>query len=260
MKQGTIKTILFLAAFCVLIGCGNRLEEKGFAVSPTENNDENKVDGISQDSLTFATKPSNVLLTGIPKYRLATIYKVNYNKDKTTFIGSNDYHFNYQNIGETTGNQWNSNYLPGFEAVYGYNMVNVSHHDTETQKQKTFFDKPVLIKTLYYPSFSKDTLNYEPVNRNYFMISVYDEDTNKDGFLNVKDLRRFYHFDINANNKRNLTPANYSIYKSEYDRSNDLVYIFAQLDENQNGLIDDGEDVHIFWIDLKNPERTGRQY
>ena len=135
-------------------------------------------------------------------------------------------------------------------------MVNVSHHDTETQKQKTFFDKPVLIKTLYYPSFSKDTLNYEPVNRNYFMISVYDEDTNKDGFLNVKDLRRFYHFDINANNKRNLTPANYSIYKSEYDPSNDLVYIFAQLDENQNGLIDDGEDVHIFWIDLKNPERT----
>jgi hypothetical protein len=260
MKQRTINTISLLIAFCGLIGCGNRLEEKGFAVSPTENNDENKADGISKDSLTFATRPSSVLLTGIPKYRLATIYKVNYNKDKTTFIGSNDFHFNYERFGETNGNQWNYNYLPGFEAVYGYNMVNVSHYDIETQKQKNFFDKPVLIKTLYYPSFSKDTLNYQPVNRNYYMISIYDEDTNKDGFINLKDLRRFYYFDINANNKRNLVPANYSVYKSEYDPTNDLVYIFAQLDENQNGLIDEAENAHIFWIDLKNPERNGRQY
>jgi len=260
MKLRTVKTILLLTVFCALIGCGNKLEEKGFAVVPSENAEENKADGISKDSLIFPTKPSNVLLTGIPRYRLTTIYKVNFNKDKTTFIGSNDYHFNYEKLGETNGNQWNYNYLPGFEAVYGYNMVNVSHYDIETQKGKSFFNKPVLIKTLYYPSFSKDTLNYRPVNRNYFMISVYDEDTNKDGFINVKDLRHFYHFDIAANSKRNLVPANYSIYKSEYDPANDFVYLFAQLDENQNGLIDEGEAVHIFWIDLKNPEKTGRQY
>lgn len=261
MQRRLTKTIFILAAFCGLIGCGNKLEEKGFAVkSTTDENDENKVDGISKDSLTFATKPSNVLLTGIPQYRLATIYKVNYNKDKTTFIGSNDYHFNYEKIGETNGNQWNYNYLPGFESVYGYNMINVSHYDTEKQNRKNFFGKPVLIKTLYYPSFSKDTLNYKPVNRNYFMISVYDNDTNKDGYINVKDLRRFYHFDIDANNKKELVPTNYSVYKSEYDSANDFIYIFAQLDKNENGQIDEGEDVHIFWIDLKNPEKTGRQY
>jgi len=260
MKPVTIKTIFIVALFYGLIGCGNRLEEKGFAVSSSDTSDENKIDGISKDSLSFVTRPSNVLLTGIPQFRLATIYKVNYNKDKTTFIGSNDYHFNYENFAETNGNQWNYNYLPGFEAVYGYNMVNVSHYNTETQKQKNFFEKPVLIKTLYYPSFSKDTLNYKPINRNFFMVSVYDEDTNKDGFINIKDLRRFYHFDINANNKRDFVPANYSVYKSEYDPANDFINIFAQLDENQNGQIEDGEAVHIFWIDLANPERTGRQY
>jgi hypothetical protein len=259
MKRQTINAIFLFVAFTGLMGCGNRLEEKGFAVSQTES-DREKVDGISRDSLIFATRPSNVLLTGIPQYRLVTIYKVNYNKDKTTFIGANDYHFNYERLGETDGNQWNYNYLPGFEAVYGYNMVNVSHYDIQTQKQKNFFDKPVLIKTLYYPSFSKDTLNYKPVNRNYFMISVIDEDTNKDGYINVKDLRHFYHFDIDANNKSNLVPANYSVYKSEYDPANDFVYIFAHLDENQNGLIGEVETSHIFWIDLKNPERTGRQY
>jgi hypothetical protein len=262
MKPTLAAVIFILTFFCGVTGCGDKLEEKGFAVTSatTDENSESTADGISNDSLSFATKPSNILLTGLPQYRLATIYKVNYNKDKSTFIGSNDYHFNYDKIGETNGNQWNYNYLPGFEAVYGYNMVNVSHHDTEKQNQKLFFEKPVLIKTLYYPSFSKDTLNYKPLNRNYFMISVYDHDTNKDGYINVKDLRRFYYFDININNRKELVPLNYSVYKSEYDPANDFLYLFAQLDKNENGQIDEREDVHIFWIDLKNPEKTGRQY
>ena len=232
-----------------LLGCRSRLEQKGFAVTPSVDESKRDVDGISKDSLSFPTRPSNVLLTGIPRYRLATIYKVNFNRDSTTFIGSNDFHFNYGQIGHTNGNQWHDNYLPGIEALYGYNLVNVSHFDIETQKQKLFFEKPVLVKTLYYPSFSKDTLNYTPVHRNYFMISVYDEDTNKDGFINVRDLRRFYSFDINAENKKSIVPLNYSILKSEYDPANDFVYIFAKLDENKNGQIEELEPVNIFWVD-----------
>ena len=252
--------MLILTVYCALTGCGNRLEEKGFAVTPEPGSDETEVDGISKDSLLFPTKPSSVLLTGIPQYRLATVYKINYNKDKSTFIGNNDYIFNYSSLGETKGNQWNHNYLPGFEAVYGYNMVNVSHYNTETQRQKTFFEKPVLIKTLYYPAFSKDTLNYQPVHRNYYMISVYDEDTNKDGYINLQDLRHFYHLDIDASTKRALIPSTYSVYKSEYDPANDFLSIFAQLDANADGRTESKEPVHVFWIDLKNPERVGRQY
>lgn len=257
----TTQFTLLLTALYGLTSCGNRLEEKGFAVSPPrEGTEEHQIDGLSKDSLVFATRPSSVLLTGIPNCRLATIYKVNYNRDSTTYIGSNDHHFNYDSYGESNGNQWNSNYLPGFEAVYGYNMVNVSHYDIEKQKQKNLFDKPVLIKTLYYPSFSKDTLNYKPLARNYFMVSVYDNDTNKDGFINVKDLRHLYHFDVNAENRRELVPANYSVEKSEYDPANDFIYIFARVDKNNNGQIEGSEDTHIFWIDLKDPQRTGRQY
>lgn len=260
MKLGPLKLAILFTVFLGIAGCGNELEQKGFAVTPTAREEENKIDGISKDSLTFPTRPSNVLLTGNSVYRLATIYKVNFNKDSTTFIGSNDFHYNFDDMGETNGNQWNSNYLPGLEAVYGYNLVNVSHFNAETQKQKFFFERPVLIKTLYYPTFSKDTLNYKPVNRNFFMISVYDEDTNKDGFINVSDLRRFYSFDINIERKKPIVPTNYSVFKSEYDPANDLLYIFGKLDENKNGKADELEPIHIFWADLKNPERTGRQY
>jgi hypothetical protein len=260
MKQRMIKTLLLPVILAALIGCRNKLEQKGFAVVQTPTEEVEKVDGISNDSLSFPTRPSNILLTGIPKCRLATIYKVNFNRDSTTFIGSNDFHYNYESIGESKGNQWNNNFLPGLEAAYGYNLVNISHFDIETQRQKYFFENPVLIKTLYYPAFSKDTLNFKPVNRNYFMISVYDEDTNKDSFINVNDLRRFYSFDSNADHKKAIIPVNCSAFKSEYDPANDFIYVFAKLDENNNGQIDELEPVHIFWVDLKNPERTGRQY
>lgn len=73
------------------------------------------------------------------------------------------------------------------------------------------------------------------------------------------DLRRFYSFDINADSKRPIVPTNYSVYKSEYDPDNDFVYIFAKLDQNKNGKIDELEPVNIFWVDLRNPEISRKQ-
>lgn len=259
MMKSLSKAMLLLMALFGLVGCEDKLEQKGFAV-PSNMEEEEQVDGISRDSMVFHTRPSNVLLTGHPRFRLTTVYKVNFKKDSTSFIGSNSFYSNYSNIGETDGNQWHYNYLPGMEAVYGYNMVNVSHFDKETQKQKLFFENPVLIKTLYYPSFSKDTLNNVPINRNYFMVSVYDEDTNKDGFINTNDLRRFYSFNIEADGKKPIVPTNFSVYKSEYDPANDFLFVFATLDKDGNGQIDKLEPSSIFWVDLKNPEKTGKQY
>ncbi len=150
--------------------------------------------------------------------------------------------------------------MPGFEAAYGYNLVNVSHFNHQTKTAKNFFEESVLIRTLYYPAFSKDTLNGTPISRDYYMTSVYDEDTNKDGYINMKDLRKFYHFDINVENKTMLIPEDYAVMSSQYDSVNDFMYIFARLDENNNGQIEYEEATHIFWIDLKNPKNRGLQY
>jgi len=260
MKNTT--TILIVALVSLFASCSNEKHEKGFQVSLTsENNDTERENGLNNDTLKFETKPSSVLLTGVQNVRIATIFKVNYNKrEKTTFTGSNSYHYNYDGKDSETGNNWNGNLMPGFEAVYGYNMVNVSHYDIEKNKQKYFFEKPVLIRTVYFPSFSNDTLNFKPVSRNYFIVTVYNEDTNGDGFINLKDLRRMYLFDIQGEKQKTLVPENYSVFKSEYDSGNDFMYVFAQLDANKNGKRDENEPIHIFWIDLKNPQRTGRLY
>ena len=146
------------------------------------------------------------------------------------------------------------------EWFYGYNLVNVSHYDMLTNKKKDLFEKAVLIKTLYYPSFSKDTLNSRPVKRKYILVSAYNDDTNKDGLINQKDLRRFFLFDSNGTRQKEIVPENYSVFKSEYDSENDVMFVFARADVNNNGQSEENEPVNIFWVDLKDPMRTGQQY
>jgi hypothetical protein len=67
-------------------------------------------------------------------------------------------------------------------------------------------------------------------------------------------------FDINGEKQKALIPENYSVFKSEYDSDNDFMFVFAKLDSNKNGRQDEEEPIHIYWIDLKDPSKTGRQY
>ncbi len=259
----TIHILIISIALIAISSCSRKKNyDKGFSVSPeTETNDEKEIDGISRDSIELKTRPNSVLLTGYPNYRLTTIYKLNYDKKRDYYYtGNNSFYSNFSDLGHSDGNQWNNNFMPGLQAVYGFNLVNLSLKTVNTQTQKLLFEKPVLIKTLYVPTFTNDTLFNKPVKRNYYMVSAYDEDTNKDGFINLKDLRRFYVFDLDGGKKENLVPKDYSVISSEYDCANDFMYVFAQLDENKNGQKDETEKVHIFWIDLKNPRNNGLQY
>ncbi len=246
-----------------LVGCNKRGPEKGFYISETKEEQANE-DGISNnsnDTATFKTQPNSVLSTGMQSIRITPVFKVNKNtKNNQHYTGSNNFLYNYESASHELGNNWNYNFMPGFHGVYGFNIVNLMYYNYIENKQKPFFKKPVLVKTVYYPSTTADTLNKIPVLRNYFMISAYDEDTNGDSIINQKDLRRFYLFDSMANFTKPLIPKNYGVFKSSYDRANDHMQVFAKLDSNGNGMIDDLEPIHIFWIDLKNPERTGKMY
>ena len=258
------KITYFLFAMLLLAGCDAPKPEIKGAPQITRNDEGKKaiVHGlIADDTTKLLTKPRKVLLTKYPEHRLTPIFKVSYNKrNNRPYTGTTAFYYNYSGYGESPGNNWNDNFMPGFEAAYGSNWVNISHYNHTTKEERIFFEKPVLIKTLYFPAFTKDTLNNVPVDRTYYMVSVYDEDTNKDGYITIKDLRRFYCFNLDAQDKTNLIPANYSVMSSEYDPANDFMYVTARLDENKNGQMEYEEPNHIFWIDLKNPEHRGIQY
>ena len=250
--------LIAITAF-IFVGCKHEVPEgkmNQIDLTPSYSEDEN----YEQKEHGYPTKPNTVIVTGNSSHKLVTIYKEKFSKDgKIRFIDGNYYHYNYMyDVDE--GNNWNGNYMPGLEAVYGYKMYNVAHLNADSNQRNNFFDHPVLVKTLYYPTDKKDTLNFEPITRDYYMVSVYDEDTNNDTIINHKDLRRFYWFDINGKNKTPLVPKNYSVFKSEYDPKSDLMYVFAQLDENENGKRDPEEHIHVFYFSLADPKPAERVY
>lgn len=129
-------SLAYLLLISLFISCSeDKLDAKGFTVEPSEESLEGAtVDGIEGNALKMETKVSNVLLTGHSQYRLSTKYKVNYAKknksfsgdEMTRFIGSNHYYADYMGVGSDEGNNWNYNFMPGIEAVYGYNLLNIS--------------------------------------------------------------------------------------------------------------------------------------
>jgi hypothetical protein len=260
------KRYIFIIITIALFGCSDepKYERKGFTVndSSPEEGQSNKT-GIQSDTVSFDSRPNGILLTSEPQHRLVPIYRLNTrvkNDDTTYFTGSNAFYSGYSEYERIDGNNWNHNFMPGFEAMYGYNFININYHNTISKKTTKFFKNPVLIKTLYYPTDSKDTLNGEAVHRNYYMVSAYNEDSNKDGHINTDDLRRFFLFNMDGTMNMQLIPDSYSVSSSQFDPSNDYMYVYATIDENGNGQQDETEDVHVFWIDLKAPKEGARLY
>ncbi|MCD8529170.1 MAG: hypothetical protein LRY27_04260, partial [Chitinophagales bacterium] len=170
--------------------------EKGLSI---EEQVEHENDITAGDSALLYSRPTDVILTHHNEHRLLTIHKINYSKDKkSSYTASNSRYYNYADA-ENGVNNWHYNYLPGLEAMYSYNLIGLLHFNTKTNETRPFFNKPVLINSVYYPAIEVDTLNRKLVERNYYMVSVYDEDTNQDSVVNMKDLRHFYLFDLNAN-------------------------------------------------------------
>jgi hypothetical protein len=257
--------LLFLPvlAFFVAQGCSfqkkEAKEEQIRIESPTEAKpDSSQVNSIQGNMAPgqLPTTPQEVLLTGLDDHRLVTIYKGRHVSTTKTY--TTDYTYSRRSYDYESDRE--EHYMPGLDLLYGYNLLNIAHYDLKTEKMNLLFEQPVLIKSLYYPSFVQDSLYKKPITRNYYLVSVYDADTNQDTLLNRGDLRRFYYFDATATKKIPLLPADYSAVRSQYDPKNDVMYIFARQDANHDGATKPDEPLHIFWMSLKTPQAAKRLY
>jgi hypothetical protein len=214
----------------------------------------NSIQGSQTNQI--GTTPSKVVLTGLTDHLLIPIYKKGAATNTTTsdpYTGSRYYY-------ETESNERLSLFMPGIDLIQGYNLLNIAHYDLKEEKLHYLFEHPVLVRSLYYPSYVQDSLDGAPINRNYYLVSAYDADTNGDTLINKLDLRRFYYFNASGKDKLQIVPADYSIARSQYDPRNDIMYIFARHDANKNGTADPEEPLHIFWIPLSHPAMAKRLY
>lgn len=218
----------------------------------------NMVEGLLKDSLLFATEIDKVLATEQAHCRLVPIFRTRKDSYGNSYSGTVNYYERYaeEGIRFQSGNSWHDNLIAGFKTIYGSEMVNVSLLNLQTKQKKYLFEKPVLIENIYYPAPIRDTLNHKPISRDYYMISCYDEDTDRNGYVNRGDLRRFYLFNTEGDRVKALIPKEYSVVGSDYDGVNDILNVYARLDSNKDGNVDANEPKHIFCIDLKKPENT----
>lgn len=249
-------TIILISVFAsILPSCKSKTvaeKDEEIALDTTAVSDSSQQYRSIQGNLSFdqlETVPNSVLVTSDPENKLISVYQRKFEKQQ-------QYAYNeYNDVGER-----NEHFLPGIDILYGYYLLNIAQYNAKTEKLRKLFDRPALIKTFYYPSPKADSINKIPITRNYYLVSVYDEDTNKDKFINRKDLRRFYHIDPLTLVKTLLIPGEYSVIRSEYDFQSDVLYVFAGFDTSKDGKLDKKEPIHIFGVDLKNPISAKRLY
>ena len=247
---------LLVVYFFLLSSCSEKVQTKDQSISLSEIDSTYFVDtsaGLSSTN-SFSqinTTPNVVILTGLDHVRLFSVYKIpnGYNKnivydEGTSYFkeeyGENEHEYKY--------------FMPGIDIIHGYNLVNFGHYRVDSGTVSYFFETPVLINTLYFPGVRKDSLGKQETSRNYFLVSVYNADTNNDSVITNKDLRRFFYIDALNKNKISLLPENYSAIRSSYDYKNDMMFIHARHDKNKNGIPEVDESVSIFQLDLKNPK------
>ncbi len=242
-----------LLSFSLLLSCNDdRPEEKGQSISIAEIDTTVSTGLKSSNSFTqLNTTPNAIILTGIPDVRLISIYKIPIKNDKnilydegTTYDERDENEFAEVNYGY---------YMPGIDIIRGYNLVKIGHYQIDKDSLSYFFNRPVLIRTLYFPGVKNDSLEKKPMLRDFFLVSVYESDTNNDSIISNKDLRRFYFISERNAEKISLLPENFSSIRSTYDHKQDIMYIHARHDQNKNGSAEKEEPVTIFMLDLRNP-------
>lgn len=243
--------IIALISSFFIISCKREKEIEEEQLTFSEYQQSKKPSGLATD-VSFPSTSGTVLLTGMDDVRLIPVYKVDpkSNRDMQNEYSTTYYDRYYYNAEDEDNYKY---FMPGIDIIYGYNMVNMGHYDLTNEKLSYFFDHPVLIRTLYFPGERRDSLYNQPVNRDYFMVSVYDEDTNRDSLINTRDMRRMYHFDRLSTTKTTLLPPEYSAIRSTYDYKNDIMYIYARFDENSNGTPEREEPIAIFRLRLSEP-------
>jgi len=255
-----MKYIIFLSIMIGLFSCKQKKNTKEQSISLNETSvsfDTSNGIGSSNNFSQLNTSPNDLVLTGIDNIRLLPIYKIPQSQDKNILY---DQGSSYDSEKEFLNEDDFRYYMPGIDIIRGYNLVNIGHYNILKGQLTYFFKKPVLVRTLYFPGVLKDSVNKKQINRNFFLVSAYNEDTNHDSLINNKDFRKLFYIDELNETQISLLPNDFSAIRSTYDFKNDIMTIRARKDENKNGVLEKTEPISIFLLDLKNPKTLKHVY
>lgn len=136
-------------------------------------------------------------------------------------------------------------YNSGYKQFHGNIYNNLVLHDETSNKSEILFDTRVSIN---------DFLVHENEDKKYIVIPACNIDSNKDGYLNEKDLQELFIYDLQKRSLHKIAAQeNYTTLRVyQPHQSTDLVAHFG-IDRNQNGKFSASDEPMIFYrVNLTN--------
>lgn len=238
MKLQTLYTLIFAAALTV--GCKEEAETPKVTYEATQK-EVQEPEVIDSTQIEIADLP--ILMEGT-KYLIHPIgdFRVYEGRSKSSYGSSNTEKVSFSI----------SNYNR-FE-ITGY-LQNLKFQHIDSTEIRSLTDKKMVIQTASF----LNTIS-EKSKLQYFIYTVSDIDTNKDGQVNASDIKSLYISKISGLNFKKISPTMEELIDWNLVEEKNRLYFRTIEDTNKNGLFDKNDQVLYYFLNLENPALEIEQY
>lgn len=128
-------------------------------------------------------------------------------------------------------------------------LQNIKFQKTDSDSIRKLTDKPVLILTATYLKSVADKTNNQ-----ILVFTMMDMDTNKDGKLDISDIKALYLSDISGEKFTKISTDFQELIDWKLIPSKNRLYFRTVEDTNKNGEFDKNDVVNYYYIDLAKKE------
>lgn len=215
--------------------CKNEQEQPKVIYSDSQKVSESKIDTTS------------IKIADLPIFIEGTNYLLHPIGDVRVYGGSRSYGSGSSSISFSISN------YSRFELTGYLENVRFQHKDSTSFYSLT--ENRIQIQTVTYPqSFSESS------KKQILVYTLTDEDTNRDGKIDSKDIKSLYVSQINGSDFTKLSPDFQEVIDWNIIVVQGKLYFRTIEDINKNGAFDKNDTVHYYFVNLLDKEWVAMEY
>ncbi|MFN3640686.1 MAG: hypothetical protein ACK4UK_07190 [Flavobacterium sp.] len=227
--------IYFVLIVLLFISCKDEQEQLKVIYSDSKKVTESKIDTTS------------IKIADLPIFIEGTSYLLHPIGDVRVYGGSRSYGSGSSSISFSISN------YSRFELTGYLENVRFQHKDSTSFYSLT--ENRIQIQTVTYPqSFSESS------KKQILVYTLTDEDTNRDGKIDSKDIKSLYVSQINGSEFTKLSPDFQEVIDWNIIVAQGKLYFRTIEDINKNGAFDKNDTVHYYFVNLLDKEWVAMEY
>lgn len=227
--------IYFVLIVLIFNSCKDEQEQPKVIYSDSQKVTESKIDTTS------------IKIADLPIFIEGTNYLLHPIGDVRVYGGSRSYGSGSSSISFSISN------YSRFELTGYLENVRFQHKDSTSFYSLT--ENRIQIQTVTYPqSFSESS------KKQILVYTLTDEDTNRDGKIDSKDIKSLYVSQINGSDFTKLSPDFQEVIDWNIIVVQGKLYFRTIEDINKNGAFDKNDTVHYYFVNLLDKEWVAMEY